>query len=220
MAMILTIVGALGVVAQGAVGVKGMVVDASGARVAGAKVTMRFLNPASAGRVELVRTNEAGEFAFPAVPEDEYTVVVEKAGFGVLTNASIELGGPGGVPLVFPLNAGGKRGAAPQAATAPLPPMRLRVGGNVQSAKLVSKVSPIYPPDCKREGVSGVVLLNAVIGKDGAVLSLEPVNEFVDARLREAAMSAVKLWRYQTTLLNGNPVEVATAIEVNFTLLR
>ncbi|MFN9429429.1 MAG: energy transducer TonB, partial [Acidobacteriota bacterium] len=98
-------------------------------------------------------------------------------------------------------------------------PTRVRVGGNVQAAKLVSTVSPVYPPDCKREGVSGSVLLNAVIGKDGSVASLEPANEFLDARLREAAMSAVKLWRYQTTLLNGNPVEVATAIEVNVTLL-
>lgn len=53
MAMILTIVGALGLVAQSEVGVKGMVVDASG------------------GRVELVRRNDAGEFAFPAVPKDE-----------------------------------------------------------------------------------------------------------------------------------------------------
>ncbi|MFN7544090.1 MAG: energy transducer TonB, partial [Acidobacteriota bacterium] len=173
---------------------------------------------ASGGRVELVRRNDAGEFAFPAVPKDEYMVVVEKAGFGVLTNASIELGGPGGGAGVY-LERGGKREAAPQAATAPLPPMRLRVGGNVQSAKLVSKVSPVYPPDCKREGVSGIVLLNAVIGKDGSVASLEPANEFLDARLREAAMSAVKLWRYQTTLLNGIPVAGATAIEVNFTLL-
>jgi outer membrane biosynthesis protein TonB len=51
------------------------------------------------------------------------------------------------------------------------------------------------------------------------VLSLEPVNQLVDARLRDAAVSAVKLWRYQPTLLNGNPVEVNTQIEVNFTLL-
>ena len=46
------------------------------------------------------------------------------------------------------------------------------------------------------------------------------VKEFVDARLRESAVSAVKLWRYQPTLLNGNPVEVTTQIEVNFTLVK
>jgi TonB family protein len=89
----------------------------------------------------------------------------------------------------------------------------------VQSAKLVNKVAPLYPLECKKEGVSGIVLLSAVIGRDGDVLSLEPVNQLVDARLRDAAVSAVKLWRYQPTLLNGNPVEVSTQIEVNFTLL-
>jgi len=256
--LLLAPVGALRLMAQGGSGVRGVVMDARGAHVPGAKVTVRFLNPASKGRVEVARTDETGRFAFPAVPEDEYMVLVEKEGFAVLTNTSLKLGGAGAVPLVFTLNVGGLRervtvnggvppppppggaeerihepdwvtvtGGVPPPPPPPPPPgtfvaqtpTRVRVGGNVQAAKLVSKVSPVYPPDCKREGVSGVVLLNAVIGKDGAVLSLEPVNEFVDARLREAAMSAVKLWRYQTTLLNGNAVEVATAIEVNFTLL-
>lgn len=231
--LLLAPVGALRLMAQSGGGVTGVVMDASGAHVPGAKVTVRFLNPASQGRVELVRTDEAGRFAFPAVPEDEYMVLVEKEGFAVLTNTSLKLGGAGAAPLVFTLNVGGLRervtvngGALPPPPPPPPPPStyvaqtpsRLRVGGNVQAAKLVNKVSPLYPQDCKREGVSGIVLLNAVIGKDGSVVSLEPVNEFVDGRLRDAAMSAVKLWRYQTTLLNGNPVEVATVIEVNFTL--
>ena len=60
--------------------------------------------------------------------------------------------------------------------------------------------------------------MNQMKVKAGEVLSLEPVNQFVDARLRDAAVSAVKLWRYQPTLLNGNPVEVTTQVEVNFTL--
>lgn len=59
----------------------------------------------------------------------------------------------------------------------------------------------------------------AVIAKEGDVVSLEPVNQLVDARLRESAMNAVKLWRYQPTLLNGNPVEVMTQVEVNFTCI-
>jgi protein TonB len=46
------------------------------------------------------------------------------------------------------------------------------------------------------------------------------VNQFVDSRLRDAAVSAVKMWRYQPTLLNGNPVEVTTQVEVNFTLAK
>ena len=99
-------------------------------------------------------------------------------------------------------------------------PTRIRIGGNVQAAKIINKVTPIYPADCRSERVEGIVLLNAVIGKEGEVLTLEPVNEFVDSRLRESAISAVKLWRYQPTLLNGNPMEVTTQIEVSFTLVK
>ena len=99
-------------------------------------------------------------------------------------------------------------------------PTRVRVGGNVQAAKMISKVTPIYPADCKAQKIEGVVLLAAVIGTDGGVIRLEMLNQFVDPRLRMAAMEAVKLWRYEPTLLNGNPVEVATQVEVNFTLAK
>jgi protein TonB len=97
-------------------------------------------------------------------------------------------------------------------------PSPLRVGGNVQAAKIITRVPPVYPPDCKAERVQGTVLLMAVIGKDGSILSLRPLNQLVDARLVRAATEAVQQWRYQTTLLNGNPVEILTQIEVNFTL--
>ena len=62
------------------------------------------------------------------------------------------------------------------------------------------------------------MVLRAVIGKDGAIVNLERVNKLVDARLADAAMEAVKQWRYTPTLLNGQPVEVMTDVEVNFTL--
>jgi TonB family protein len=95
---------------------------------------------------------------------------------------------------------------------------RIRVGGNVQSARLLQMVNPAYPPDCKAEGVEGAVLLDAAIATDGFVKSLARVNELVDPRLVQAAIDAVKQWRYQPTLLNGQPVEVLTTIEINFAL--
>jgi protein TonB len=99
-------------------------------------------------------------------------------------------------------------------------PQRIRVGGNLQYAKMTTKVNPAYPPDCKAEGIEGTVALRATIGRDGGVLNLERINELVDARLAQAAMDAVRQWRYQPTLLNGLPVEVVTEIEVNFTLAK
>ena len=99
-------------------------------------------------------------------------------------------------------------------------PQRIRVGGNVQAANLTRKVTPVYPPTAKLDRVEGTVIMAAVIGKDGTIVILEQVNKLVDSRLAEAAMEAVKQWQYKPTLLNGEPIEVITQIDVNFTLSR
>lgn len=95
-------------------------------------------------------------------------------------------------------------------------PNRIRVGGNVQQAKLVSQVRPVYPPEAKAQRIQGQVTLQAVIDKDGTVANLVVLSG--DPMLVPASMEAVRQWRYQTTLLNGDPVEVVTQIDVNFTL--
>jgi TonB family protein len=105
----------------------------------------------------------------------------------------------------------------PQIAGSPQPdPTRIRVGGNVQQAKLLVKVNPVYPPEAKAQRIQGLVQLQAILGKDGKVENLEVLNG--DPLLAVAALDAVRQWQYQTTLLNGNPVEVVTQIDVNFTL--
>jgi len=78
----------------------------------------------------------------------------------------------------------------------------------------------VYPPGCKAEGVEGSVLLRTVISRTGEPLELKPLNELVDKRLVDASIEAVKQWRWQPTLLNGNPVEVITEVQVNFTLAK
>jgi TonB family protein len=95
-------------------------------------------------------------------------------------------------------------------------PKRIQVDGNAQAANLITQVKPNYPPEAKQAGIQGTVQLQAVLGKDGKVqdikvLSGEPV-------LAAAALDAVKQWVYRPTLLNGEPVEVKTTIDVNFTL--
>jgi len=93
---------------------------------------------------------------------------------------------------------------------------RIRIGGNVQQTKLVSQPRPTYPPEAKLAHIQGVVKLNALIGKDGAIQNLEVISG--EPVLVQAALDAVKHWVYQPTLLNGEPVEVVTQIDVNFTL--
>ncbi len=105
----------------------------------------------------------------------------------------------------------------PVAAAQDTPPSRIRVGGNVQAAKLIKKVNPVYPPEAKAEGVQGTVRLNVRIDKEGFVVETE-VETSPDDRLSESAVEAVRQWVYAPTLLNGNPVEVLTVIDVNYTL--
>jgi len=95
-------------------------------------------------------------------------------------------------------------------------PLQVRIGGRVQAAKLISQVTPVYPPIARQARISGVVRLEAVIGRDGRIESLHVTSG--PPLLVEAALAAVRQWVYQPTLLNGEPVEVLTQIEVNFKL--
>ena len=98
----------------------------------------------------------------------------------------------------------------------PKTPQRITIGGNVQQAKLVRQPKPVYPPLAKQARISGVVHLAAVISKDGTIQDLKVISGH--PLLIPSALEAVKQWVYQPTLLNGEPVEVSTQIDVNFTL--
>jgi len=129
-------------------------------------------------------------------------------------------GVPGGIRggVVSGAVLGGIIGSVPKtadAASAPNP-QRIMVGGNAQAEKLVLQSLPVYPPLAKQAHISGTVELSAVIGKDGHVMNLSVVRGH--PLLVQSALDAVKDWVYQPTLLNGQPVEVSTTIDVNFTL--
>jgi TonB family protein len=94
-------------------------------------------------------------------------------------------------------------------------PKRIRIGGQVESARLISQTTPVYPEVAKKARIQGVVRLDAVINKDGTILELNVISGH--PLLVKAAVDAVQQWRYQPTLLNGEAVEVATEIDVNFT---
>ena len=92
----------------------------------------------------------------------------------------------------------------------------IRIGGNVMEAKALDKPAPIYPAIAKAAHVQGTVVLHAIISKDGAVEQLQLMSG--PPLLVSSAMDAVRRWRYRPTLLNGEPVEVDTEIQVVFTL--
>jgi TonB family protein len=77
---------------------------------------------------------------------------------------------------------------------------------------------PQYPAELLKLGIQGTVVMRAVISTTGDLLNVEAVNSDVDARLVTTALDAVRVWKYQPTLLNGEPVEVVTTITVDFQL--
>jgi protein TonB len=78
----------------------------------------------------------------------------------------------------------------------------------------------VYPAAAKAARVQGVVTLDAVIGVDGKPLALGVRNAEVDPELARAAVESVSQWRYRPTLLNHQPIEIATTVVVNFTLMQ
>jgi TonB family protein len=95
-------------------------------------------------------------------------------------------------------------------------PRRVRVSSGVSQGLMLRKVSPVYPEEARRARIQGVVLLHAIISKDGDVEDLQVISG-PDA-LVPAAMEAVRQWRYKPYLWLGRPLEVDTQIQVNFTL--
>jgi protein TonB len=126
-------------------------------------------------------------------------------------------GVPGGVP-------GGSMGgvigsvlsstpvAVPKIAT----PQRVRVSSGVSTGLLIRKVPPTYPPLARQARIQGVVVLQAQISKEGNIQNLQLISGH--PMLAPAAIEAVKQWKYKPYLLNGEPVEVDTQVQVNFTL--
>jgi protein TonB len=95
-------------------------------------------------------------------------------------------------------------------------PTRVRVSSGVVSGLLVRKVPPAYPPLARQARIQGVVVLQAQISKEGNIENLTLISGH--PMLAPAAIEAVKQWKYRPYLLNGEPVEVDTQVQVNFTL--
>ncbi|MGA2755562.1 MAG: TonB family protein [Terracidiphilus sp.] len=133
-----------------------------------------------------------------------------------LPGTAIALGGPGPAALpgtgCDPFNCSDVRPVVRPAA----PAATQHVSSGVMQGMLIYKVIPAYPAVAQATRTSGTVVLQATISRTGTIENLRVVSG--PALLRQAALDAVKQWRYRPYMLNGQPVEVETAVEVNFTL--
>jgi TonB family protein len=99
----------------------------------------------------------------------------------------------------------------PSAPVAPLP-----IGGDVKQAELISKVSPVYPAMAKNQHISGNVLVDALIDANGKVTTMKVVSG--PTLLHQAAMDALKQWKYQPATLDGKPVAMHLTVTLQFRL--
>jgi len=203
-------------------GLSGTVEDPSGAVVPGARVTAKNVDGSNE---ETTTADAAGVYRFASIPAGQYTLEFNVRGFAKTTvKATLVAGTPARVDAHMAIGqvsevvtVQGGYGPASSAAPANGTPHRIRVGGMVQMAQLVHQAHPDYPADLQAAGVQGVVRIRAIISKQGTVLHAQVINT-VDPRLAQLALDAVNQWVYKPTLLNGEPVEVITTIDIDYTL--
>jgi len=123
-------------------------------------------------------------------------------GFSTSTSMSIEQGSGGGTS------------GAPIRGNLPAPEAPVRVGGNIATPRKIVDVRPVTPPEAVKADVRGVVIVEIVIGPDGAVRDAKVLRSIPP--LNQAAIDTVRQWRYEPTLLNGMPVPVIMTVTVNF----
>lgn len=201
--------------------ISGIVLDPNGARVPGCQVIARNLD--GPNEETTTTTGPTGAYRFDNLPPGRYLLQFNVPGFKPVllmagstspqyvwltvgsTQEAIVVSAP--KPAVV--------GVAPQ----PAAPQRIRVGGNVQPARLISRPATVYPPELQQLGIEGTVVIEAIIGKTGEPTNLQVLNaNEIDPRLAQAAINSVSQWRFQPTLLNGEPVAIETTVNVDFRL--
>jgi TonB family protein len=203
----------------------GSIHDPSGTGVANATISMSNQETKT---IDMTTSDREGNFIFKPLPAGNYELQVLKPGFETYRVPQVSLDAGRDFSESFTLQVGAITEhvtVVPENSTKPVPvettsgkPSRVSIGGTVQAAKIITKVQPVYPESARSAGISGTVVLHAVIGMDGKPLSLRVKNSQIDPDLARSAVEAVSQWRYTPTLLNGEPIEVDTTIMVNYSL--
>ena len=200
----------------------GTIYDGSGGVLPGVEVTLTGADGAKA----TATTDGAGKFQFPATSGSKYVLEAKLPGFNAFRQ-EFELTGASDWDRAITLQVGkltetisvrAKREPATQATPGAPKPTPVRVGGNIKAPLKLVNVNPVYPASMRAAGRTGVVPLDALIGTDGTVVFARVVSASVHPDFADAAIEAVRQWKFSPTLLNGKPVEVWMGVTINFSL--
>ncbi len=173
-----------------------------------------------------VSTDASGRFTFPQLAPGRYVLEASMPGFRPLRD-DFTLRSARDWDRAITLQVGtiresiavrSERATAPSAPSRAQGPQALRVGGNIRVPKKLLDVRPIYPPSMREAGREGVVPIDAVIGRDGAVHAVRVLSANIHPDFAVAAAEAVRQWRFNPTLLNGEPVDVTMTVTITFSL--
>jgi TonB family protein len=210
----------------------GTVTDPTGAVVPNARILVTSVPQDDTVKPNIYSTlsGPLGQWSLGGLPAGRYTVDVSVPGFtGVrMTFASQEPG----FNFTFPARLTIGRVMESLTVSAPAKTVNaeakttiggvagkpVRVGGNLQAARLIHKVDPIYPQAALDRGLQGPVTFMAVIDKQGFIRNNPLVTNNAAPELVQAGLDAIRLWQFEPTKLNGEPVEIVTEITVNFQL--
>jgi TonB family protein len=95
-------------------------------------------------------------------------------------------------------------------------PKQLTVSAEEMSHNILTKAMPVYPPEAKKAKIQGTVVLDVVISKEGNIENLRVISG--PQELQQSALDAVRQWTYKPYLLNGDPVEVKTTVNIIYNL--
>lgn len=203
----------------------GTVSDPTGKPLADAVVR---LTPATGGDAIETRSDETGAFQFPQVAAGDYMLSVRSPGFAS-TRHRMQLSG-GGTTITLQVKVGtlketitvtggaaGSSARRTQSAVTPPAPSCApsTTGGQITPPMKTRDVRPIYKQEWVAARLEGDVLLQAMIGKDGTVRSVDVMSP-VNADLEDSAVNAVTQWQFSPTYLNCEPIEVQMFVTVHF----
>jgi TonB family protein len=206
----------------------GSVVDAQGLPLPDASLVLS--NAQRHSKYE-VRSSATGTFEFVGLPAGLYTFDVQVSGFAT-HHETVSIAAGQNLQRALTLKVGSlqetinivgdKEGPSPKAYEArPFQPedmsgcVAMPVGGNIKAPRKLKDMPPQYPASLRGTGTEGVVVLDTTIGVDGFVKNIE-VRDGANPDLADAAVTAVREWRYTQTILNCTPIEVQMTVTAHF----